>query len=291
MANQGTHVVRSVTELRERMAKFCADRETTALVPTMGALHEGHLDLIRHAKGVADRCVVSIFVNPTQFGVNEDFGQYPRNEIRDVDVAMLAGADLIFAPNAADMYPPGHVTRVTIPELGDALEGAHRPGFFTGVATVVTKLLLQVLPNIAVFGEKDFQQLLVISRMVADLDIPVSIHGVATIREADGLALSSRNAYLSTEQRAIAPTLYKVLCDIADNLVDGGSASDLVNKGMSVLMEVGFERPDYIAVCQAETLSPVESCADLQGQPGRILAAARLGKTRLIDNVSFSDRR
>jgi len=279
-------IVRSVADLRAQMATLCAAQETTALVPTMGALHEGHLDLIRQAKEVADRCVVSIFVNPTQFGENEDFGQYPRNEARDIAAASLAGADLIYAPDATEMYPPGHVTRITVPGLADVLEGEHRPDFFTGVATVVSKLLLQVLPHVAIFGEKDFQQLQVIRRMVADLNIPVAIHGAPTVREADGLALSSRNSYLTPEQRVIAPILFRALIEASQAFEQGLSAANLAGKVSDALGAAGFEKPDYVAFCHAETLSMVETFAELSGQPGRVVAAVRLGRTRLIDNVA-----
>ena len=280
-------VARTVVDLRARMANFCAARERTALVPTMGALHKGHIDLIRHAKQIAERCIVTIFVNPTQFGPNEDFGVYPRQEQRDVAAAAEAGADLVYAPSLDEMYPPGQVARVTMPEIGDRLEGAYRPGFFTGVATVVTKLLLQALPDAAVFGEKDFQQLQVIRRLVMDLDIPVVIEGVPTAREADGLALSSRNAYLSDEERAAAPALFRAIQDVADGLAEGGAAGELVGTASQSLVDAGFDHPDYIAVCRADTLEPVDDRDALGGAPGRVLAAVRLGRTRLIDNVGF----
>jgi pantoate--beta-alanine ligase len=280
-------VVRTVADLRDRRAAFRADGCRIALVPTMGALHAGHLDLIRRAKAAADVCIVSIFVNPTQFGPNEDFSVYPRREADDLAAAAAAGADLAFVPGVDEMYPPGQIVRVTVPGLGDRLEGEHRPGFFTGVATVVTKLLLQALPDAAVFGEKDFQQLLVIRRLVADLDIPVEIVGAPTVREADGLALSSRNAYLSPEDRTAAPALFAALSTVADGMARGGPADALAAEARSRLIAAGFAEPDYVAVCDACTLDPVAHRGDLNGGEGRVLGAARLGTTRLIDNAAF----
>ena len=280
-------VVRTIAELRDSRAADRADGARVALVPTMGALHTGHLDLIRRAAAIADRCVVTIFVNPAQFGPNEDFAVYPRAEQSDIEAAAAAGADRIFAPGTDEMYPPGQCVRVTVPGLGDRLEGEYRPGFFTGVATIVTKLLLQALPDVALFGEKDFQQLQVIRRLVSDLDIPVTIEGVPTAREPDGLALSSRNAYLSADERAAAPALNRVLRAVAGGMIRGGRAADLTDAAKADLQAAGFEQPDYIAVCRAENLEPVETLDDLAGAPGRVLGAARLGRTRLIDNVAL----
>lgn len=280
-------VARSIAELRERRAQDRRDGARTALVPTMGALHDGHLDLIRRAKATADRCIVTIFVNPTQFGPNEDFSVYPRTEQTDIAAASGAGADLIFAPGTDEMYPPGQLVRVTVPGLGDRLEGAHRPGFFTGVATIVTKLLLQALPDVALFGEKDYQQLQVIRRLVADLDIPVEIEGVPTTRESDGLAMSSRNAYLSELERRAAPALHRALCAMLEGMRRGENATDLTPAAIASLMDAGFEQPDYVAVCHGETLEPIAHIDDLEGAPGRILGAAKLGRTRLIDNVAL----
>jgi pantoate--beta-alanine ligase len=252
-----------------------------ALVPTMGALHEGHLSLVRAARERADRVCVSLFINPRQFGPNEDFAVYPRDEAGDA--AKLAGlADLLFAPTVEEIYPDGFSTRVDVSPLGDVLEGEHRPGFFSGVATVVAKLLLQALPDIAMFGEKDYQQLLVIRRMVEDLAISASIVGVPTVREKDGLALSSRNAYLCGETRAVAPALHLTLRIIADRVAAGDDASEAEAWGERELLRAGFKSVDYIAVRDAETLQAWE-----RNRPGRVLAAARLGKTRLIDNVAI----
>jgi pantoate--beta-alanine ligase len=224
-----------------------------------------------------------LFVNPKQFGPGEDFTRYPRDEGRDAAALAEAGADLLFAPDVAEIYPPGHATRIVIEGLGDDLEGEFRPGFFTGVATVVAKLLLQALPDAAVFGEKDYQQLLVVKRMVADLNIPVRIEGVSTVREADGLALSSRNAYLSPDERKIAPALYATIGDVAEKVRTGTPAFEAAAGGMKRLEKAGFGRIDYLVVRDAETLAPIERWG-AAGPPARVLAAAWLGKTRLIDN-------
>lgn len=272
---------RTVPDLRTRVATWRREGLRIALVPTMGALHEGHLSLIRLALGEADRVCVSLFVNPTQFGPNEDFDRYPRDEAADAAKIAAAGAHLLFAPAAAEVYPPGHLTRVQVPVLGDDLEGAFRPGFFTGVATVVAKLLLMALPDVAVFGAKDYQQLQVIRRMVADLDIPVRILGGETVREADGLALSSRNAYLSPEERRIAPALYAAITTAAGAVAAGADPTDAEATGERTLLAAGFGKVDYLAVRDAEMLQPWTD----PRRPGRILAAAWLGRTRLIDNV------
>ncbi len=246
----------------------------------MGALHEGHLHLVAEAKRLAPRVVVSIFVNPTQFGPNEDYARYPRDVAADLAVLSGAGADAAWTPDVATMYPAGFATRIDVAGLTDGLCGPLRPGHFSGVATVVTKLLNQVRPDVALFGEKDFQQLQVIRQVVADLDMAVAIHGVPTIREADGLALSSRNRYLSVEERRRAPRLHAVLADIAARTRDGAPVAGPVAEGMAVLGEAGFT-VQYLAVCDARTLIPVERVAG----PARVLAAAILGRTRLICNV------
>lgn len=275
------NTARTVADLRARAATWRQDGLRIALVPTMGSLHEGHLSLIRLALGEADRVCVSLFVNPTQFGPNEDFERYPRDEGADAAMIAAAGAHLLFAPAAEAVYPPGHLTRVQVPVLGDDLEGAFRPGFFTGVATVVAKLLLMALPDVAVFGAKDYQQVQVIRRMVADLDIPVRIVGAETVREADGLALSSRNAYLSAEERRIAPALYAAITAAAGAVAAGADPSDAEATGERTLLAAGFGKVDYLAVRDAETLQPWTD----RRRPGRVLAAAWLGRTRLIDNV------
>lgn len=272
---------RTVEALRANVASWRAEGERIALVPTMGALHAGHLSLIGMAKRHAGRVVVSIFVNPAQFGPNEDFAAYPRNEADDIAKLAEAGAALAFVPSVAEMYPPGFSTRVTVSDLTDDLCGAARPQHFTGVATVVTKLLLQCAPDLAIFGEKDYQQLLVIKRLVQDLNIPVEILGGPIVREADGLALSSRNAYLSTAQRQVAPVLYQTLSEVAADLASGAGADKAAEAGRFRLQAAGF-RVDYVAVRDPETLKPI--IGPLRG-PARVLGAAHLGRLRLIDNV------
>jgi pantoate--beta-alanine ligase len=277
----GIEIVHTVAELRARIHGWREAGARIALVPTMGALHEGHLTLVRHARGIADRVCVSLFVNPTQFGPNEDYTIYPRDEATDAAKLTAVGADLLFAPAVEEMYPEGAVTRVSVAGLGEMLEGEHRPGFFTGVGTVVSKLLLQALPDVAVFGEKDYQQLLVVRRLVTDLWIPCYIDGVPTVREADGLALSSRNAYLTPEQRQIAPALHRTLDAVASGVASGADAVERAEWGEAELLRAGFDAVDYVAVRDAETLAPWQD----PSRPGRVLAAARLGNTRLIDNV------
>ena len=280
---QEPHLIDTVEALRAAIARYRRVDETVALVPTMGALHKGHLALVQLAAREAQHVVVSIFVNPAQFAPSEDFAAYPRD--MPADLAALAGlkTDLIWAPNVALMYPTGFATQV-IP-TGAAtvgLEDAFRPHFFTGVATVVTKLLLQCLPDTAVFGEKDYQQLKVVEQIVRDLDIPVRIVGGSTVRAADGLALSSRNAYLSAEQRQVAPTLHRVLALCGEKLAAGHSVGTVLAEGREAIGRVGFEL-DYLEARHAETLLPI---ADPARESIRLLVAARLGATRLIDNVS-----
>ena len=281
MRGPGFNIARSVADLRARVSAWRAGRHTIALVPTMGALHEGHLSLVRQALEVADRVIVTLFVNPTQFAPGEDYDVYPRDEARDARLVESLGGHLLFAPAVEEMYPLGAVTRVTVPGLGDVLEGEHRPGFFTGVATVVTKLLLQAAPDVALFGEKDYQQLQVIKRLARDLDIPVTILGSPTVREADGLALSSRNAYLSPAERAVAPALARVLHSVASRVLQGADVEVETTAATSALIDAGFDSVDYLTVRDAETLEPWPGVF----RPGRALAAARLGRTRLIDNV------
>ena len=267
--------------LRRGVAGWRGAGERVVLVPTMGALHEGHLALVAEARRIGRRVVASIFVNPTQFGPNEDFSRYPRD--LDADLALLgrAGADAAWTPAVETMYPPGFSTRIDVGGLTEGLCGPFRPGHFSGVATVVTKLLNQVGPDVALFGEKDFQQLRVIQQAVADLDLPVEIRGVPTVREADGLALSSRNRYLSPEERAAAPRLHAVLAEIAAGARGGSQVAGPLTDGRATLEAAGFQ-VQYLAVCDARTLAPVER---VDG-PARVLVAAFLGRTRLIDNVA-----
>ena len=276
-------VVRTVAALRRSMARLRAGGASVALVPTMGALHAGHLALVRLARRRARRVVVSVFVNPAQFAPNEDFGSYPRTW--DTDVAALAAldVDLIWAPRVKDMYPDGFATRIEPQGPAKAgLEDAFRPQFFGGVATVVAKLLLQVAPDVTVFGEKDYQQLKVVTAMARDLDIPVKVIGGKTVREKDGLALSSRNAYLSAAERAVAPTLHHVLKDCAQQIRDGRPIANALATGRAQIEQVGFA-VDYLEARHAETLAPVRG---VDAGPLRLLVAAKLGRTRLIDNIA-----
>ena len=275
-------IVRTVAALRTTVAGWRTAGERVGLVPTMGALHEGHLALVRAASAACRRTIVSIFVNPTQFGPNADFDRYPRNLEGDVAKLETVGTDLVFAPDVAEMYPQGFATTVTVAGLTETLCGPHRPGHFAGVATVVTKLLTQAAPDAAFFGEKDFQQLQVIRRLARDLDLPVEVVGVPTVREKDGLAMSSRNVYLGTAERRRAATLYRVISDIADALAAGGQAADAVARGKAELARAGFEPIDYLDVVDAETLQPVARATGAT----RVAAAGWLGKTRLIDNIA-----
>jgi pantoate--beta-alanine ligase len=273
--------VRTVKDLRAEIAKWREAGDTIGLVTTMGALHAGHLSLIALARNNADRVVVSIFVNPTQFGPREDFGHYPRDEAGDLAKLAEAGVNLIYMPDQAEMYPAGFTTRVIVQSLTDDLCGAARPNHFEGVATVVTKLLLQCAPEFAVFGEKDYQQLLVVRRLVSDLNIPVRILAAPIMREEDGLALSSRNGYLSPQERAKAPLFYQALRAVAADLGNGEGCDVASSTGRFKLEAEGF-RVDYIAIRDPETLEPLSG--PIRG-PARVLGAVYLGKTRLIDNL------
>jgi pantoate--beta-alanine ligase len=276
-------VAKTVASLRRAVADWRNASETIALVPTMGALHDGHLSLVRLSRRRAGRVVVSIFVNPAQFAPAEDFSTYPRTF--DSDLAALARekTDLVWAPaNVAVMYPEGFATRIA-PE-GPAmagLEDAFRPDFFKGVATVVAKLFTQVAPDFAVFGEKDYQQLKVVARMARDLDLPLRVIGARTVRERDGLAMSSRNVYLSAEERAVAPVLFRVLTLCAQKIAKGRPIATIMAEGREAIARAGFVL-DYLEARHAETLAPIDS---LKAGPIRLLVAAKLGKTRLIDNV------
>lgn len=272
----------SVDALRAQVATWRRAGERIVLVPTMGALHAGHLALVAHARAIGQRVVVSIFVNPTQFGPNEDFSRYPRDTEADLALLAGAGADAAWLPSVETMYPAGFSTRIEPGPAAEGLCGTFRPGHFSGVATVVTKLLNQVGPDVALFGEKDFQQLQVIRSVVRDLDMPVTIEGVPTLREADGLALSSRNRYLAPAERAIAPRLHAVLSGIAEQLATGAKAGPLVAEGMASLEAAGFGPVQYLEVRDADTLAPVAQVE----REARVIAAAYLGGTRLIDNVA-----
>lgn len=273
--------VATIRDLRAQVRAWRQAGETVGLVPTMGAMHDGHLALVRHARAKTMRTCATLFVNPTQFSAGEDFATYPRSEAEDAAKLAAEKVDLLFKPGTAEIYPSGHATKVRVEGLGDILEGACRPGFFTGVATVVTKLLLQSLPDVAVFGEKDYQQLQVVRRLVRDLDIPVRIEAVATVRDADGLALSSRNAYLTPAERRIAPVLFGTISQVAENVARGAKPDVQAAWGADQLARAGFTAVDYLTARDAATLEPVADAA----RPARVLAAAWLGKTRLIDNV------
>ena len=276
-------VIRTLPALRAAVARLRAGGERIALVPTMGALHAGHLALVRAARRKARRVVVSIFVNPAQFAPNEDLASYPRTWDADLAALSQLKVDAVWAPAVATMYPKDFSTGVA--PGGPAtvgLEDEFRPHFFGGVCTVVAKLLLQVQPDFAMFGEKDFQQLRVVTAMVRDLDIPARIVGVPTVREKDGLAMSSRNANLSPSERALAPTLHRVLKICAARMKEGGAIGAILNEGRSALERVGFA-VDYLEGRNAETLAPIASLAE---GPMRLLVAARLGRTRLIDNIA-----
>ncbi|MBN9018884.1 MAG: pantoate--beta-alanine ligase [Rhizobiales bacterium] len=275
-------IFRTIADLRATTASWHTQGLRVAMVPTMGALHAGHLALVEAGRQRAERIVVTIFVNPAQFAPNEDFAAYPRTETSDIEKLAALGVEAVFAPNAAEMYPPGYATTISLDGPAKGLETDFRPHFFAGVATVVAKLLLAGFPDFAMFGEKDYQQLLVVRRMVADLRLPTEIVGVPTMREADGLALSSRNAYLSAEERATAVRLNATLRQVAAAIRAGEAPDAAIAAGIDSLKDAGF-RPDYLALRSAETLAEV---ADLKAEPLRLLAAAWLGRTRLIDNIA-----
>ena len=271
--------VRQLPELRLAISAFRDAGERVALVPTMGALHAGHMALVEAAKRAADRVVVSIFVNPTQFGPNEDFAQYPRKELADSTMLKKAGVDVLWMPPVEVMYPNGLETNVSVSGVSEVLDGAHRPGHFDGVATVVSRLFAQVTPDVALFGEKDWQQLAVIRQMTADLKLKLEIMGVITQRDDDGLALSSRNAYLAPEDRAKAVALPRALGAAARAIEEGGDPGAALAQARETMAAAGFEI-DYVELRDAATLSD-----PVAGRPRRLLAAARIGKTRLIDNI------
>jgi pantoate--beta-alanine ligase len=276
-------IVRTLLPLRKAIAQLRKKRESIALVPTMGALHDGHFSLVRNARKRAGAVVVSIFVNPRQFAPTEDFGAYPRNFERDVAALTKLGVDLVWAPTDTAMYPDGFSTAILPGGPATAgLEDAFRPHFFGGVTTVVAKLFLQVTPDFAMFGQKDYQQLKVVTRMARDLDLPVKVIGCTTLREKDGLALSSRNVYLSAAERQTAPVLYRVLKDSAERIKAGGALPRVLAEGRGAIDSAGFAL-DYLEARHAETLAAVNGLSD---GPIRLLVAARLGKTRLIDNIA-----
>lgn len=273
-------VVGRVRDLRAAVAGFRAEGAKVALVPTMGALHAGHIALVRRAKEIAGKVVVSIFVNPTQFAPHEDFSSYPRTLESDLIKLAEAEADLVYAPTATEMYPAGFATRITVGGPSEGLETDFRPHFFGGVATVVGKLFIQCGPDYALFGEKDYQQLKVVTRLSRDLDLGVEVVGVPTTREADGLALSSRNTYLSEEERKIAPVIHTALTRAAEAIRAGTDPEAAVATASGMIAALGL-KVDYVAARNAETLAALKA----PGEPVRLLAAAWLGTTRLIDNI------
>jgi pantoate--beta-alanine ligase len=276
-------IVRTIADLRAQVAAWRRADLRVGFVPTMGALHEGHLSLVRLARTRADRVVASVFVNPTQFGPNEDFDAYPRDEARDAGLLESAGCHLLYAPSVAEMYPPGASTTVTVAGVSEPLDGQARPGHFAGVATVVTKLLNQCAPDVAVFGEKDFQQLAVIRRLVRDLDLAVEIVGGPTARADDGLALSSRNAYLSEAERPVAARLNAVLREVLARVRAGEPVAAAEQAAVAALLAAGFRKVDYVEARVPETLERLGP-GPASG-PVRVLDAAHLGRTRLIDNL------
>ena len=284
MAAAPIATVRTVAALRAQVAAWRAAGERVALTPTMGALHEGHLSLVRLGRARADRVVASVFVNPTQFAPHEDFDAYPRDEARDAALLAGAGCHLLYAPSVAEMYAPGFATTISVAGVSAPLEGEARPTHFAGVATVVAKLLIQAAPDIAIFGEKDYQQLQVIRRLVADLDLPVEVVGAPIVREPDGLAMSSRNAYLTPAERQVAGQLSRALTRMAERLRAGGSVADVEAEAAAALTNAGFARVDYFEARHPDDLSRIGP-GPLTG-PARLLAAAVIGRTRLIDNLA-----
>ena len=276
-------MARTIAALRQTVSGWKRQGFTVGFVPTMGALHEGHLALVREAGQRADRVVASVFVNPTQFAAHEDLGSYPRQEARDAELLAGAGCALMYAPAVEEMYPADATTTISVGAPAEALEGAARPHMFGGVALVVAKLLNQVQPDVAVFGEKDYQQLIVVNRMVRDLDIPVEIVGSPTIRDGHGLALSSRNAYLSEAQLEVARRLNGVLAEAGAQAAAGAALPAVEAEAREALLHAGFSHVDYVAVRRADDLAEFEGGS--VDAPARVLAAAWVGKTRLIDNL------
>lgn len=278
---------RTRAELADWRERNRRDGKTVGFVPTMGALHDGHLSLIKLALEHADVAAASIFVNPAQFAPNEDFDTYPRAEDSDLEKLAQAGCSFAYCPAPSEIYPPGDRTRVLVTEMSHILEGAYRPHFFEGVATVVSRLFVHMRPDVAVFGEKDYQQLQILRRMTTDLGFDTKIIGAPTVREADGLAMSSRNAYLSTEERTQAAAIYKALQMAKTEIESGTPIGYALDQAHQTLNEAGFRSIDYISACDAQTLEPFEDEKAPRDRDGRLLLAAWMGTTRLIDNLAF----
>ncbi|QHD69472.1 pantoate--beta-alanine ligase [Sphingobium yanoikuyae] len=275
-------ILRDLPALRAAVAALKSDGKRLALVPTMGALHDGHMALVEEARRHGRHVVVSIFVNPRQFGPNEDLDAYPRREAKDAQLLQAAGVDILWAPSVEVMYPAGYATNIRVSGVSEGLDGAARPGHFDGVATVVTKLFNQVAPDVAIFGEKDYQQLAVIRRMVADTNLDIEIIGMPTQRAEDGLALSSRNAYLSEQERKDALALPRALGEAKRQIEKGEPVEAALAKAIATLATHGFDPIDYVTLCDADSLEPIATF----DRPARLLGAAKLGKTRLIDNIA-----
>ena len=277
-------IIRDKEPLERALAALRSSGGTVALVATMGALHAGHMALVAEARRRAAHVVASVFVNPMQFGASEDLSTYPRREAEDARMLEAQGCEILWMPDAATMYPDGFATTVSVGGVSEGMDGAARPGHFDGVATIVAKLFNQIRPDFALFGEKDYQQLAVIRQMVRDLDLPVEIVGVPTERDSDGLALSSRNAYLSDDERAAALALPRALGEAADAIVEGMPVRDALDRVRARLASAGFDPIDYVELRDADTLEPMLRL----DRPARLLAAARIGRTRLIDNLPLA---
>ncbi|UTW56923.1 pantoate--beta-alanine ligase [Kordiimonas sp. SCSIO 12610] len=279
-------VTRTVADLRDIVKKWHADGLKVGLVPTMGALHHGHLSLVNEIASKVDKIIVSIFVNPAQFGENEDLSKYPRQETEDRSKLTETQADLVFAPSVSEMYPDGFETKVAVPKLGKDYEGVNRPGHFEGVATVVTKLILQSHADVAIFGEKDYQQLAVIRRFVKDLNISCEIMGGTLVRENDGLAASSRNVYLSPKERETAGSFNKILKQLVIGAEVGKNLRKLEQDAASELLKAGFTKVDYVSIVDKDTLLPIDK---IKGE-ARVISVARFGNVRLLDNMAINSK-
>lgn len=275
------HIIRNIKDLRQQIATWRTEGSRISFVPTMGALHEGHLSLVNLARNHSDKIVVSIFVNPTQFGPNEDFSHYPRTEAQDLYRLNTVKTDMVFLPTVEEMYPAGFTTAVTVKGVSEGLCGAFRPGHFDGVATVVTKLFNMVTPDVVIFGEKDYQQLMVVRQLVRDLNMPVQVIGAPVLRETDGLAMSSRNRYLNSIERKTAAQLYTILSKVAEDIRSQKPVMAALLEGIKQLRGAGFSKVDYMELHNADNLQPMPEYK----KPARLLVAAYMGNTRLIDNI------